>query len=507
MKPSHYAQATSLVGPALAHLNGLLPAGEAGAGVLGGNLGLEYRAALSVDILEVVKAVPDADSQTGGNGGTQRGRLAHGRAVHGDSDKVGLGLAALLAWFAREGGLYLYSMITYLHNKIRVAHAAVNGELSEGLAAVLLHRVEDGLGLEAGGLEGGAGNVAALGVGSDAKDGAAGIVDPVRSKETAKGSDKSAAAVVLDRLGEGAQLGRLINEAQVVDEKLDAGAGHGDAALQSVHGLAGAEIEGDGGNETVAGDDGLGADIVEQEAASAVRVLGQAGSEALLADEGSRLVAQAASDLDTLEGGVGEGAKGLGVGRVDNLGELDLVAVNTEPVKKIGVVVEALEVHEHGAGGVGGVRDVDVALGTAVEPVGEPGVDSAKGQVTGLVALLDLGDVLEEPEQLAGRGVGGKRQTAAAGELLGAQAALQAADELLGTCVGPDNAIVQGLAGVLVPDNGGLALVGDADGGNLAAGVALLLKGGDGAVDALLDRADELLGVMLVPTAEGLLAN
>jgi hypothetical protein len=78
---------------------------------------------------------------------------------------------------------------------------------------------------------------------------------------------------------------------------------------------------------------------------------------------------------------------------------------------------------------------------------------------------------------------------------------LEAADEVLGAGVGPDDGVVEGLAVVLVPDDGGLALVGDADGLDLALGVALGLKGLDGLVDARLDGRDELLGVVLVPSA------
>lgn len=296
---------------------------------------------------------------------------------------------------------------TNLHDEVRVAHATVNGKLSQSVARVLLHGLKNGLCLEASSLKGGAGNVAPLGIGGDAENGTAGIIDPVRGKEATKGRDEGAAAIVLDRLGEGAQLGRRVDEAEVVDEELDARARDGNAALQGVHGLAGAKVKGDGGQQAVAGDDGFGADVVEQEAARAVRVLGQTGGEALLADEGGRLVAQAAGNLGALEGRACEGAVCLWVRGADNLGQLDLGAVQSEPVEQLGVVVEALEVHKHGARGVGRVRDVDVAVGSAIELVGQPGVHGAKGQVAALVGGLDLGDVFNHPEELADRRVGG----------------------------------------------------------------------------------------------------
>jgi hypothetical protein len=51
-----------------------------------------------------------------------------------------------------------------LHAQGGVRHAAVDFELGELVPGVFLHGVEDGFGLEADGFEGGAGDVAALGV-------------------------------------------------------------------------------------------------------------------------------------------------------------------------------------------------------------------------------------------------------------------------------------------------------------------------------------------------------
>lgn len=83
---------SSLAKPALAHLHGLLPAAEALSRLLGLYLGLEGGAALGVDVLEVVEALPDADGQASRDGGAEGGGFAHGGAVDGDTNQVGLGL-------------------------------------------------------------------------------------------------------------------------------------------------------------------------------------------------------------------------------------------------------------------------------------------------------------------------------------------------------------------------------------------------------------------------------
>lgn len=141
-----------------------------------------------------------------------------------------------------------------------------------------------------------------------------GVVDPVRRKEAAEGRDKVYAAVVRDGQGHLVDGLGVRDEAQVVQQKRHAGACHGDAALERVHGFPPvAEVVRDRGEQAALGDDGLGPHVVEQEAAGAVRVLRLAGVEAALADEGGRLVAQTAGDGDTLEGPTGERSKGRGV--------------------------------------------------------------------------------------------------------------------------------------------------------------------------------------------------
>lgn len=395
---------------------------------------------------------------------------------------------------------------TYLHNKVGVAHASVDSKLGQRVTAVLLHGGENGLGLEARGLEGCTGDVSSLGVRGDTEDGASSIIDPVRSEETAEGSDESAAAIVLDSLGESAELGGRLDEAKVVHEELDTGTSDSDATLEGVHSLALAEVECDSGQKTVRRDDRLGTDVVQKEAACAVSVLGKAGSESLLADKRSGLITQAACDLDALESSASQRAVGLDIGGAHDLGERDLLAIEAEPINEIGVVIQSLEVHEHGARSIGGVRHEDIAIRTAVELVGQPGVDGAESQNTSLIGILDGIDILQQPKKLAGGGVCGERKTAAGSEFAGAKTVLQLADELLRSGVGPDNGVVQGLSSGLVPDNGGFALVGDAHGLDLLAGVALGLECLDCAVDAGLNGADNLLGVMLVPAIDEKLA-
>lgn len=240
--------------------------------------------------------------------------------------------------------------------------------------------------------------------------------------------------------------------------------------------------------------------VVQQEASGSVRVLCSAGSEAHLAHQSRRLVAQAAGDLGALQQRAGQGSVGLGVGGPHDLGQEHLASVEAEPVNEVLVIVERLQVHEHGPRCVGGIRDVDVARRSAVELVRQPRVNGAKRQNTTLIGVFDLWHVLQHPQELAGRGVCGEGEAAAGGELARTKTALHATHKILRSSICPYNGIVQGFSRGPVPDDGRLSLVCDAHGLDLAAGVALGLEFRHCAIDARLDRGHDLLGVMLVPS-------
>ena len=96
---------------------------------------------------------------------------------------------------------------TDLHAEVAVTHAAVDGEHVELMPGVLLHGVENGLGLEAGCLERCARNVTLLCELCDAEDCAFRVVDPVRCEQTGECSDEDKTTVVVDS---GSELGNLL---------------------------------------------------------------------------------------------------------------------------------------------------------------------------------------------------------------------------------------------------------------------------------------------------------
>lgn len=141
----------------------------------------------------------------------------------------------------------------------------------------------------------------------------------------------------------------------------------------------------------------------QQEGTSAVRALGLALPEALVADERALLVADQSTDLDALERAVRDLAVDLG-GRSD-LGEDR--PPDLEEVEHDRVPLERAQVHEQGTGCVRHLRDVQAAS----EAVDDPRLDRAEEQVVLLVRLPDVLMVVNHPPQLDGREVCGELQT------------------------------------------------------------------------------------------------
>ena len=138
------------------------------------------------------------------------------------------------------------------------------------------------------------------------------------------------------------------------------------------------------------------------------------------------------------------------------------------------VPAQAVYVEEHGARAVGVVRDV---LPPAGEVPDEPGVHGAEDELAALGTLARARHVFEYPAYL-GAGKVGVDEQARLVPYVGADAlGGQPVAEGRGPAALPDDGVVDGIARGAVPDEGGLALVGDADGGDVRGLDAALGKG------------------------------
>ena len=326
-----------------------------------------------------------------------------------------------------------------------------------------------------------------------AHNGAPGVLIPVGRAQTREGGHHIAAVGI--RHLSGHILGILggIDEFHLIPQPLDGGTRHEDGALQGVLHLA-VQAPGDGGDQTVFAEHGGFAGIHQQEAAGAVGVLGLAGTEAGLSEEGGLLI----------PGGAGDGN-----GRAEKLGQSFAVDAAAGPDlrqhafwdvqlrQNLIVPLQGVDVKEHGPGGVGVVGHMGLAAGELPD---QPGFHGAEEQLAPPGPLPDAGDVLQNPAQLGSGKVGVDDQAGFAAVGLRQALGLEAVAVLAGAAALPDDGPGNRLAGELVPDDGGFPLIGDADGGDVGGRGADV---GHGQPGHLQLGGPDLVGVMLHPAGLG----
>ena len=282
----------------------------------------------------------------------------------------------------------------------------------------------------------------------------------MRCEQAGECGNNVAAAGVLDGGSQFLRLCSVLNHAQVVAQPLDQGAAHCDRAFQSVDGSCVANLVGDGGQQAVVGEDGLAAGVHEHEVTGTVGVLRHALLEASLTEGCSLLVAQ-----DTRDGGACE-QTGCAAEAVHLGGGLDFgqhAHGDTHVSSDLRIPFEGADVHQQGTGCVGDVGDVNAAVNTTGQVPDQPGVGVAEEQVAALCALAYAFNVVQDPLDLGAGEVGGEVQADDVVVLANTLFACELFNDFLGAGVLPDDCVVDGLAGVLVPHDGGFTLVGDAD--------------------------------------------
>ena len=100
----------------------------------------------------------------------------------------------------------------------------------------------------------------------------------------------------------------------------------------------------------------------------------------------------------------------------------------------------------------------------------QPAIDGAEERIAALGIRAQPIDMVEQPLDFGTREIGGQRQAGAGAEAVLVGVSGERAADCVGAGILPDDGVVIGLSGVAVPDNGGFALVGNADGGDFGAG-------------------------------------
>ncbi len=126
----------------------------------------------------------------------------------------------------------------------------------------------------------------------------------------------------------------------------------------------------------------------------------------------------------------------------------------------------------------------------------EPAVHGSEQQVTLLGSLPQPGSAVEQPAHFRSGEIRGERQAAPVAEAVLAKLGTELAAERVGARVLPDDGVVHGLAGMRVPHHGGLTLVGDTNGNQVA---HVETSGFEGAMHDFDHVAQDLAWVVLDP--------
>ena len=473
--------ASILDGPPLGFGDGFGPAAF-GFGDFGGvHGGLEFAVHFPL-VGDFVGVFPEADAETGEVGRTESGGFVDLGADDGDAGDIRL----------------------ELHEEIIDGGAAIDAEFFDFDAGIGLHGLEDIHGLESDAFEGGAGNMAGVGAAGDAEDGAASGLIPMGGTEADEGWNEINAGTIGDACGEGFDIGGAADDAKAIAKPLDDGAGDKDAALECVGGFI-PDFPADGGEEIVLGRDRFVAGVEDHKSAGAVGVLEHAGLKTHLAEERGLLIASDAGDGD---GGVEELVGGLAINFAGGADFRKQAAGDIEELEEFVIPLQSVNIKEEGAAGVADISDVQFAAGKIPD---EPGIDGAEGELAGFGQIASAGDVIEEPLDFRSGEIGIENEAGFFLEFFGEVAGFEVVAGLGGAAVLPDNGVVDGLAGFAIPDDGGFALVGDADAGDvgkLEAGLGERFGddtglGGPDFIGVVLDPAGlrEMLGKLALSSA------
>ena len=130
----------------------------------------------------------------------------------------------------------------------------------------------------------------------------------------------------------------------------------------------------------------------------------------------------------------------------------------------------------------------------------QPGLHGAKHQLPGLGLFPRAFHIVQDPLQLGGGEVGINNQSGLFPNHLGVAFGFQLVAVFAGAAALPHNSVIDRLTGVAVPHDGGLALVGDADSGNILGSGTDLVHGRERYAQL---GSPNLVGIMLDPARLG----
>ena len=266
---------------------------------------------------------------------------------------------------------------------------------------------------------------------------------------------------------------RRADDTKLVAQPLNGAAGVEHAAFEGIGGLA---VNGPRNtrDQTADAAHGLVAGVHEREAARTIGVLRLTRLDARLTEQRSRLVTGAAADGHALERlQTGQPRRHPSVHHGGRHRRRQHAHRDAQTLAELLIPAQAVNIKQHRARAVGIVRHVRAAAGEVPD---EPRVHIAEQQVAALGALSCTRNVIQDPLDLRAGEVGIDKQPSLLLHVITESVRHQLVTDGRRAAALPDDCIIDRSAGVLVPDDGRLALVRDADAGDVRRRQAALFK-------------------------------
>ena len=316
-----------------------------------------------------------------------------------------------------------------------------------------------------------------------------GIGIPVGCPQSGEGRHHIAAVGGVHLVGHILRIPGRLQKAQLVPKPLDGRPGHKHRAFQGVVHLP-IQTPGDGGHQAVLRVHGGSACIHQEERSGTIGAFALSRLEAGLAKEGCLLVSRCPGDGNggSQNSRVCMSVNGAGGHRLRQHG-----FGNVQEPENFLIPGEGMDIEQHGPGGVGVVRHMDLAPGELPD---EPGLHRSKEQLSGTGLLPGARYMVQNPPQLGSGEIGVQHQAGFLPEEILIAQLFQLLAMVCRPAALPHDGRTHRPSGEPVPHNGGFPLIGNADGRHISGGNSPVAQGHSG---HLYLGGINLLRVMLHP--------
>ena len=299
----------------------------------------------------------------------------------------------------------------------------------------------------------------------DPHDRSAGVLIPVRRPQSCERGNNIASVCILYLSGHIVRVFRGVDQTHFISEPLNGCPGHEDGTFQSVVHFS-VQSPGNGSYESVIGEYRFFSRVHQEEAAGSVCVFRLSGRKAGLSEKCCLLIPGSSRNGDwaAQEGGIR-----FSIDAAGRHGSREQAFRNPQLLKNIIVPLERIDIEQHGSGRV---RVVGYVNPSFCQFPDQPGLHCTEKKFAAFRAFPCSGNIVQDPFDLCGGKISVDHKSGFLTERLCQSFLFQRITVFRCPSALPYDCVIDRLAGLLIPYNGSLTLVGNSDGGDIFSGSA-----------------------------------